>query len=134
LGADRETGTGPIRGLHAAERQLSAIDGIDLRILRPGYFLENFLANLGLIRAQGVNGGAIEPDVRFPMTAVRDIGAAAAEELHDRSLTGRSVRELLGPRDLSIREATAALGAALRNPELPYVRFPDPALAWAPGL
>jgi uncharacterized protein YbjT (DUF2867 family) len=35
------------------------------------------------------------------------------------------VRELIGPRDLTYTEATAAIGAAIGQPDLPYVQLPD---------
>ena len=39
---------------------------------------ENFYSTLGLIKRQGMNGGAVAPDVRIPMIATRDIADAAA--------------------------------------------------------
>ena len=41
------------------------------------------------------------------------------------------VRELLGPRDLTYREATRIIGAALGRPDLAYVQLPDAAMAAA---
>ena len=124
LGAELGAGTGPIAGLHDVEKRLETI-GVDLRILRPGYFYDNILANIALIEHQGINGGAIAPDVRFPMTDTGDIGAVAAAELAEAALGGTSVRELLGPRDYSMRETTAILGRKIGKPDLPYVQFPD---------
>src|SRR3954470_20298001 len=48
-GGDVPSGTGPIAGLHAQEERLRAL-GVDLLILRPGYFLENLYANVPLIK------------------------------------------------------------------------------------
>ena len=125
LGAELKEGTGPIVGLHDVEEILRTL-GVDLRILRPGYFYDNFLANIGLIRHQGINGGAIAPDSPFPMTDSGDIGAVAAEELAGNTPgSGTSVRELLGPRDYTMREATAMIGQRIGKPELPYVQFAD---------
>lgn len=124
LGGELPVGTGPILGLHDVEEKLRSL-GTGLVILRPGYFYENFYASLPLIKTAGVNGGAIEPDVPIPMTATRDIGAAAAEELLGGEFGGASVRELLGPRDYTMREATRLLGEAIGKPDLAYVRFPD---------
>ena len=124
LGAELSAGTGPIAGLHDVEERLKTL-GVDLRILRPGYFYDNFLANLPLIKHKGINGGAIAPDVRVPMTDTGDIGAAAAGELAGGTFAGTSVRELLGPRDYSMRETTEILGQKIGKPDLPYVQFPD---------
>ena len=124
LGAEHESGTGPIAGLHDVEKKLERV-GEDLLILRPGYFYDNLYASIPIIKSQGINGGAIEPDVPIPMTATTEIGAAAGEELAEGKFTGTSIRELLGPRDYTMSEATRVLGAAIGKPDLPYLRFPD---------
>lgn len=128
LGAELEEGTGPIAGLHDVEVRLAAL-GIDVLDLRPGYFYENLYAAVGQVKQHGVNGGAIEPDVPVSMTAARDIGDAAAHELLRGEFRGVSVRELLGPRDYTMTEASRILGQAIGKPDLPYVRFPDDAVA-----
>ncbi len=124
VGADLPAGTGPIAGLHAHEKRLRELRGVDALILRPGYFFENFEETLGLIKHQGINGGAIAPDVAIPMIATRDIADAAAQALRERRFQGVVVQELLGPRDLSHSEATRILGARLGKKDLPYVQFP----------
>jgi uncharacterized protein YbjT (DUF2867 family) len=126
VGADRAAGTGPIAGLHAHEQRLQALasHGTNVLAFRPGYFFENFLAVIGLIKHQGINGSAVAPETRMPMIATADIGAAAARALAARDWTGFQVRELLGPRDYSMPEATQIIGAAIGKPELPYVQFP----------
>jgi uncharacterized protein YbjT (DUF2867 family) len=125
VGADRDSGTGPIVGLHRGEEKLKAIAGLDLLLLRPGYFFENHFGAIGLIKSQGVNGGAMKPDVSFGQIATRDIGALAAKALLARDFSGASVRELYGPRDLSMAEATRILGSKIGKPDLKYVQFPD---------
>jgi uncharacterized protein YbjT (DUF2867 family) len=124
VGADLSTGTGPIAGLHAQEKRLAKLEGVNVLILRPGYFFENFEETLGLIKHQGINGGAIAADVPIPMVATRDIADAAAKALRERRVQGVTVAELLGPRDLSHAEATRILGARIGKPDLPYVQFP----------
>jgi uncharacterized protein YbjT (DUF2867 family) len=123
VGADLPSGTGPIAGLHAQEKRLEKI-GAAVLVLRPGYFFENFEETLGLIKHQGINGGAIAPDLEIPMVATRDIADAAAKALRERRFQGVSIAELLGPRDLSHAEATRILGARLGKPDLAYVQFP----------
>ena len=124
VGADLPEGTGPIAGLHAHEKRLRELRGVDALILRPGYFFENFYETLGLIKHQGINGGAIAAEVAIPMIATADIADAAARALHERRFQGVSVQELLGPRDLTHAEATRILGARIGKPELQYVQFP----------
>jgi uncharacterized protein YbjT (DUF2867 family) len=124
LGAERPSKTGPIAGLHQVEEMLRAVPGIDLLLLRPGYFYENFYGSLGLIKGQGINGSATAPDVPVTMIASRDIGIAAARALEKRDFSGVVVRELAGPRALTMIEATSMLGTAIGKPELAYVQFP----------
>lgn len=124
LGGEQPGGTGPIAGLHDLEERFKAL-GLDLLILRPGYFYENFGGSLGLIKRMGINGGAIEPEAPVAMTATQDIGAAAADELARGDFRGTSVRELLGPRDYTLSETTRILGEKIGKPDLKYVRFSD---------
>jgi uncharacterized protein YbjT (DUF2867 family) len=124
VGAELPAGNGPIAALHRAEERLKEIAGLDLLLLRAGYFYENHLGTLGLIRQQGINGGAIPPDAPIPTIASADIGAFAAEALRARDFAGTTVRELLGPRELTMREATRSIGARIGKPDLEYVQFP----------
>jgi uncharacterized protein YbjT (DUF2867 family) len=123
LGAEHASGTGPIAGLHAQEERLRTLAGVNVLSLRPGYFFENTFATLGLIKHQGINGGAIAPDVPISMIATRDIGERAAQALRARDWNGVVVRELLGPRDLTMNEVTKILGARIGKPDLKYVQF-----------
>jgi uncharacterized protein YbjT (DUF2867 family) len=127
LGGEVAAGTGPIAGLHGAEKRLRAVasNGIDLLILRPGYFYENNYGTLALIKQQGINGGAIEPGVKMSTIAAADVGAAAADALRASDFSGVVVRELIGPRDLTMPEVTGVIGKAIGKPDLPYIRFPD---------
>jgi uncharacterized protein YbjT (DUF2867 family) len=125
LGAELPGGMGPVTGLHHGEEKLRALPGLDLLLLRPGYFYENHYGSLGLIKSQGLNGSATNPNVAFVQIASRDIGVAAAKALHARDFSGASVRELFGPRDLSMTEATRILGSKIGKPDLKYVQFPD---------
>ena len=124
VGADLQEGTGPIAGLHAQEERLRRIRDVNVLILRPASFFENFYAVLGLIKYQGINGGAVAPDVQIPMIATRDIAEVAVRALKARDWTGVVVRELLGARDLTFAEATRIIGAHLGKPDLQYVQFP----------
>ncbi|MFN8177825.1 MAG: NAD(P)H-binding protein [bacterium] len=123
LGGELPTGTGPIAGLHAQEERLRSIQGTDALALRPGYFFENTLGSLALIKHQGINGGAIAADLPISMVATRDIGEFAAKALRKRDWKGFTVREILGQRDLSLREVTNILGRRLAKPDLRYVQF-----------
>ena len=57
------------------------------------------------------------------MVATRDIGVKAAELLDRLEFHGQSVVELVGPRPVTLNEATAILGRAIGKPDLKYVQF-----------
>jgi len=125
IGADQPSGTGPVVGLHRGEERLKKLPGLDLLLLRPGYFYENHFGSIGLIKAQGVNGAAIAPDVPVVQIASHDIGEIAAKAIIARDFSGATVRELFGPRDLTMTEATRILGSKIGKPDLKYMQFPD---------
>jgi uncharacterized protein YbjT (DUF2867 family) len=123
LGADLSEGTGVIGGLHAQEERLKRLKGVNVFLLRPVSFFENFSNSLGLIKHEGINGDSVKPDLAVPMVATRDIADVAARALKTRDWKGVVVRELLGPRDLSYSEATHILGERIGKPDLQYVQF-----------
>jgi uncharacterized protein YbjT (DUF2867 family) len=124
IGGDRASGTGPIAGLHRQEERLARLKGVNVLVLRPGFFFENFLHSLGLIKGQGINGSGANGSTAIPMIATQDIAAFAARALAARDWTGVKVQELLGARDISFGEATRIIGAAIGKPDLAYVQFP----------
>ncbi len=120
IGAQFDSGVGPINGLHDVEGRLNdAADNITH--LRPGFFFENLLFQLDSMRKRGTISMPISGSRRFPMIAARDIGRVAAERLSSRSWTGHSVLELHGPADLSLEEVADILSQALGR-KIDYVR------------
>jgi uncharacterized protein YbjT (DUF2867 family) len=86
--------------------------------------MDYLLASLPLIESRRINASAVRADLRLPMIATRDVAREAAERLLRRDFAGHSDKLLLGPEDVSMREATRALGERLGLPELPYVELP----------
>jgi uncharacterized protein YbjT (DUF2867 family) len=125
VGADKAEGTGPVAGLHYLEETLNRIPGLNALHLRPGYFMENTLAQIGIIQTMDTTAGPLRPDLALPMTATRDIGAAAAKALLALDFGDKQTRELLGQRDLSYVEAANIIGKAIGKPDLQYVQLPD---------
>ncbi|HEY4765573.1 MAG TPA: NAD(P)H-binding protein [Candidatus Acidoferrales bacterium] len=123
-GAQVPAGTGPVTGLHSAEQKLNAISDLNVLHLRPGYFMENNLAAIDMIRGMGIFGHALLPDLKLPMIATRDIGDYAARRLLDLDFSGKQTFELLGQRDLSIAEATALIARGIGKPDLRYEQLP----------
>ena len=123
-GAHVPQGSGPVTGLHSSEQKLNAIAGLNVLHLRAAYFMENNLAAISMIREMGIFGHALLPDLKLPMIATRDVGNYAAQRLLDLDFSGKQTRELLGERDLSMTEATAAIARGIGNPDLRYVQLP----------
>jgi uncharacterized protein YbjT (DUF2867 family) len=126
-GAELPAGTGPILGLRDQEERLNGLNGlngINVVHLRPTYFMENLLMNIPLINQLGCAGSALRGDQKFAMIATRDIAARVAERLIRRDFVGTSTEDLLGPRDISMNEATTIIGTDIGWPELKYVQFP----------
>ena len=124
VGADRADVPGPPGGLHRFERDLSELEGANVLVLRSAAYMDYLLAALPMIEDQHINGSATKADMRFPMVATQDVASEAAERLQLRDFTGHEVKFLLGPEDLTMAEATTAIGRRLGMPELPYVEFP----------
>lgn len=124
LGADKSSGHGVIAGLHEQEERLKRIQGLNLLLLRPVSFFENFYGQLPVVKHQGVVADSVVADLPIPMIASRDVAAVAATALAARDWRGLVVRELLGQRDLSYRKATRILGERIGRPDLPYVQLP----------
>jgi len=125
IGADKSERNGPIAGLHYLEQRLNEISGLNALHLRCGYFMENTLEQIGIIKAMGAAADSLHPDLKVPMIATRDIGTTVAEALLSLDFNGKQTRELPGQRDISLAEATATIGKAIGKPELTYVQLPD---------
>jgi uncharacterized protein YbjT (DUF2867 family) len=125
VGAHLPGGTGPIRGLHELEKKLIRLRDAAVVHLRAAYFMENHLWSLPVIRDLGMNGSPIHPDLPLPMVATKDIAEEAARLLLAQTLEGNSCRHLLGPRDLTMTEATRILGQAIGKADLRYIQFSE---------
>ncbi len=125
VGADKTKGTGPVIGLHNLEQKLNQIDNANVFHLRAGYFMENTLPQVGAIRMAGAVIGPLRPDLKLPLIATRDIGAAAADALLQLAFRGKQTHELLGQRDLNYTELATIIGKAIGKPDLKYVHAPD---------
>lgn len=132
IGAEHASGTGPIVGLHNMEHKLNDIPSLNVLHIRAGYFMENLLQNIGPIKGMGFLPGGEPGDMPAPMIATKDIGRYAAERLHARDFSGVSTQDLLGQRDVTMKEAAAVIGKAIGTPNLHYMHVPflvlEPAL------
>jgi uncharacterized protein YbjT (DUF2867 family) len=103
---------GPVSGLAVVEGRLNETDANVLH-LRPGMFFENILMQIETLRSMSTLFGLIGPDVLLPQLATRDIADAAAPPLLRRDWTGKQVRGLHGPTDLSSNDVASILSDVL---------------------
>jgi uncharacterized protein YbjT (DUF2867 family) len=125
IGAELSSGTGPVVGLHNLEQKLNQISNANVLFLRAGYFMENTLPQVNAIRQMGSVAGPFRADLKLPMIATRDIGAAAADALLQPTIHGKQTRELNGQRDLSYSEVATIIGKAIGKSDFKYVQVPD---------
>lgn len=122
-GANQAEGAGPVKGLHDQEQRFNDLSSVNVLHLRPTYFMENFYADNPLIREKNIMASAIREDVPFAVIAARDIAPIAADALQKRNFVGTQIRELLGERDVTMKEVTRAIGEELGKPDLEYVQL-----------
>ena len=121
-GANLPDKTGPIAGLYDQEQRLNRLTGVNVVHLRATFFMENLLQNIPIIKAYGTITTPLRSDLPMAMIATRDIGDAAVKQLLDLDFRGHVVHDLLGPRNVTMNEATAVLGKAIGKPELKYAQ------------
>lgn len=123
VGAHLKIKAGPITGLHDHETRLDKISGIHIVHLRAGFFMENLLQSVEMMRKMRINGSALRADVRMPVIATKDIAAVATDLLKNLDFRRKKAVELLGQRDISMEEMTAIIGKTLGFSDLRYVQF-----------
>lgn len=97
---------------------LIAGTGVSYRALANGSFMENVLRQIASITDRGIVYANVPGDLKTSTVATRDIAAAGAALLLDRSWSGTGEVPLLGPEDLSFNEMAQimsdVLGKAVR--------------------
>ena len=104
---------------------LIASTGVAYRALANPSFMDNLLRQVRSIRDQGVFTGTTAAGRKAPAAATRDIAAAAARLLVDRSWTGAGSVPVLGPADLSPQDMAGIMTEVLGTP----VRYQQQTLA-----
>ncbi|MFC9999394.1 NAD(P)H-binding protein [Nocardia sp. NPDC127526] len=95
---------------------LIASTGAAYRALANPTFMDNLLWQAVSIRDEGVFTGTVAADRKSTMVATRDIAAAAAHLLLDRSWTGTGEVAVLGPEDLTPNDMAHIMSEVLGRP------------------
>ncbi len=123
IGADLDSGTGSIAGLHDVEAILNTLNGVAISHLRAGLFLTNFFFDIGTIRTMDIMGNNYSKETKLVMVHPKDIAAVAAKELEG-SFTGKSHLYVAGEEGKT-GDFVKVIGAAIGKPGLPWVQFSD---------
>ncbi|MBD2730199.1 NmrA family NAD(P)-binding protein [Nostoc sp. FACHB-892] len=81
--------------------------------LRPGYFMENFLAQIETLQSDGTVRFSYPSDHDIPWISTDDIGDVAAYYLLNQRWAGQWTRNLMGPENLTLLEISAILSRVL---------------------
>jgi uncharacterized protein YbjT (DUF2867 family) len=93
VGAHMGNGAGPVDGLADLEKKLSALQNLNLKILRPSYFYYNLFGMIPLIKNMNIMGSNFgNTEEKLILTATADIADAATEELLSLNFKGQSIR------------------------------------------
>ena len=122
-GAQMPEGAGPVSGLYEFEQMLQKIQGLNILSLRAGFFMQNFFAQIPMVKQAGIIGYSMKADTKTPIVHTDDIAAVATKHLLALDFTGVQKVFVPGQRDLTMQEVAEVLGKAIGKPELPYVTF-----------
>jgi uncharacterized protein YbjT (DUF2867 family) len=124
VGVHLSEGNGVVQGLYYMEQALNAIEGLNVKHLRAGYFLENTLMQASTYKHMGIMGTQVRADIQIPMVATKDISAAALKNLLNLDFEGSSVQYVLGARDYTYTEIASIYGKIIGKEDVNYVQFP----------
>jgi uncharacterized protein YbjT (DUF2867 family) len=109
----------PVLGAKAAvQDSVRAAGFAHWTLLKPGFFMDNFLPSMAFLFPRGVGGGLVSvlnPDTRLSLVAVDDIGRAAAAAVADPQRFDGVELELASDH-LSMTEIAEVLSRALGTP------------------
>ncbi|GAB3538781.1 NAD(P)H-binding protein [Spirosoma fluminis] len=123
VGADLGEGTGPVDGLYDAEQKLKQVAGLNIKLLRPSYFMYNLSGLIGMVKAMGMMGSNFGEEPIL-LTHTDDIAEVALQELLNLDFTGQRVRYISSD-ERTGSEIANVLGEAIGKPDLPWVVFSD---------
>lgn len=123
VGAHLPDGCGPVSGLYKVEQALNTLKDVNIKHLRPTYFFDNLLANVGLAKQMDIIGSNFGgPDQKIVLADTSDITDAAFDELSTLKFSGHSVRYIASD-ERSSDEVAKIIGSTIGKPSLPWIVF-----------
>lgn len=114
VGAQHPSGTGPLVGLHRAEKALTGA-APSVTFLRAALFIERW----GELLLDALDTGELRHPghvhVKFPQVGAHDVGEAAAQALEE-AVAGTRVVEVAGKENWSAEDVAVALSSLLAQP------------------
>jgi uncharacterized protein YbjT (DUF2867 family) len=95
---------------------LIAATGVNFRALTMPSFMDNLLRQVGSIKNEGTISSPLNPDLKLPTCATKDIATVATRLLRDDTWTGAGSVPVLGPEDLSYNDMAAIISDVLGKP------------------
>ncbi len=115
VGANLESGTGPIQYIHPIEKGLRET-GVPSTFLRAGFFMENWAALAQGAIESGTLYYGMRTDAKLAQVATADIGQTVARLLLEGAPRGARIVQLAGPVDLTVQETAEVLGKIAGKP------------------
>jgi uncharacterized protein YbjT (DUF2867 family) len=124
LGAEHYSDVGPVTGLHDVEKMLGSLNDTDIVFLRAGYFYENTLMNIEMVKNNRIFGNPANPDTPILMVCTDDVAHHATMLLAGRHFRGHRIEDVFSER-ITYREITRIIGEKLDIPDLKFIQFSD---------
>ncbi|RKN79415.1 NmrA family NAD(P)-binding protein [Ulvibacterium marinum] len=114
LGAGASDNLGTVTYVGTMERAFKEVAS-NVIFLRPGYFMENFLLQKNDILEKGYFSFPYATDHDIPFISADDIGDIAAEYLMDEHWAGQWTRNIMGPHNITLKEAADIFSSELQQ-------------------
>lgn len=121
-GADAPEGTGPVQGVHRVESILQTLQGVNVTVLRSGFFYVNFLRDIPSIKGRNIFGNNYPGTIPLALTHPEDLSDAIAEALQTEG-NGFEIKYIVS--DVSTGDKIAAVFGEAIGKELSWTNIPD---------
>lgn len=123
IGAHMGNGAGPVDGLHDMEQKLKTVEGLNVKVLRPSYFMYNLFNMIGMVKGMGIMGSNFGED-KVVLVHTSDIAKVALQNLLNLDFTGHQIQYIASD-ERTGTEIAKVLGEAVGKPETPWMVFSD---------
>lgn len=114
---------GPAYGIQLQEERLNAQNKVKVLHLRAGFFMENLLSNIPLIKNNNFGAFMIDEDISMAMVATRDLGKIAGQRLRSLDFKHQDIQYVLGKKNTTFKNAMKVFGEAVGKKNTSYVKL-----------